>query len=141
MEAVIVLIELILSTVWIVFGFSYGFWNNGRPGGGFLGVIFGIVILLIALIMGIRMLVKREFGKKIELKKMVFLPVFAGFVATSLVYLLGFIPVIILFMFGWLRFVSKYKWTKSILVSLIFTVCIYAIFVLWLRVPFPTGVF
>ena len=141
MDAIILLIEIIISIVWIVFGFSYGFWRNDRPQGGFLGVIFGFVVLLIALVMGINMIIKKDFGKKIKLKTSAFGPILAGILFTSLSYLIGFIAIILLFMLFWLRFVSKYDWKKSILISVIFTACIYLIFVIWLRVPFPTGVF
>lgn len=141
MDAIIVLLEIIFSVVWIYFGFIYGFWKKGRPGGGFIGVLFGAVILVIALIMGIKMLIKRDFGKKIKLHLSAFFPIIIGAVAVASSYLVGFIPAILLFMVGWLRFISKYRWVKTLLISVLFTIGIYLIFVVWLRVPFPTGVF
>lgn len=141
MDGVIVLIELVVASIWIMQGFTYGFWKKGRPGGGFLGVIFGALILVIALVMGIRMLIKRDFGKKIKLHVTAFLPIFMGGGAVILSYLVGFIIALFAFLVGWLRFISKYSWAKTLLISVLFTLGLYAIFVMWLRVPFPTGVF
>lgn len=141
MDAAIVLLEIILSAVWIYFGFFYGFWDKGKPGGGFIGVIFGSLILVIALGMGIRMLAKHDFGKKIKLHFAAFLPIIVGVITVGLSYLIGFIPAILFFMVGWLRFVSNYRWVKSLLIGVSFTIGIYMIFVMWLRVPFTTGVF
>lgn len=78
MDGVIVLIELVVASIWIMQGFTYGFWKKGRPGGGFLGVIFGVLILIIALVMGIRMLIKRDFGKKNQTTYYCFFPYFHG---------------------------------------------------------------
>ncbi|NLX63476.1 MAG: tripartite tricarboxylate transporter TctB family protein [Clostridiaceae bacterium] len=39
--------------------------------------------------------------------------------------------------FGWLLFVSRTEWKKSLMISAIFTLVIYIIFELWLEVPFP----
>jgi|GEM_PF-1812028 len=39
--------------------------------------------------------------------------------------------------FGWLLFVSRTEWKKSLMISVIFTLVIYVIFELWLEVPFP----
>lgn len=44
-------------------------------------------------------------------------------------------------MFLWMKFLSKYSFLKSIGVSLAFTLFIFGVFRVWLRVPFPSGLF
>ncbi len=60
MDIVIVIIEILVAIVWIQQGVvRYVFWENGRPGGGFVPVIFAVIVLAAAL----AILIKVVFGK------------------------------------------------------------------------------
>jgi hypothetical protein len=60
---------------------------------------------------------------------------------TLLVYLIGFIAAIPLFLFLFLRFSARESWTMSVLLPAIVTAVIYVTFVAVLRVPLEGGVF
>jgi hypothetical protein len=140
MELVIVLAEIVISAIWIVLGLQYGFWEDGRPEGGFIGVIFGIIILIFALIMGLRLLIRKDINLSFHINKSSAIPVFAAVLCVVLIYIFGIVAAVFLFTAVWMRFISAYAWKKSVIVSLVFTLFVYEVFRLWLGVPFPTGI-
>lgn len=58
-----------------------------------------------------------------------------------LVYLLGFIIAIPLFLFLFLRFRAKESWTMSLVLPFMITAVIYGTFVMVLKVPLEGGIF
>lgn len=140
MELVIILAEIVLSAVWIVFGLQYGFWEGGRPEGGFIGVIFGTIVLVFAIIMGLRVLIRKDIKLSFQFNKSSAIPVLAAVLCVFFIYLFGIAAAVFLFIALWMRFISKYAWKKTIVVSLVFTLFVYGVFRLWLGVPFPTGI-
>lgn len=61
--------------------------------------------------------------------------------AITLMVTVGVLPAMFLTAFIWLVCISKIKLVKSFLISLIITLCVFVVFVLWLKIPFPRGVF
>lgn len=39
------------------------------------------------------------------------------------------------------RVIGSYKWSRSIAMAIVLTGCLYAVFVVWLKIAFPTGFF
>lgn len=140
MELVIILAEIVLSAIWILLGLQYGFWEGGRPESGFIGVIFGTIVLVFALIMGLRLLIRKDLKISFQFNKSSAIPVLAAVLCVFFIYLFGIVAAVFLFIALWMRFISKYAWKKTIIVSLIFTLFVYGVFRLWLHVPFPTGI-
>jgi len=140
MALVIILAEIVLSAIWIVLGLQYGFWEDGRPESGFIGVIFGTIVLVFALIMGLRLLIRKDLKISFQFNKSSAIPVLAAVLCVVFIYLFGIAAAVFLFIALWMRFISKYAWKKTIIVSLIFTLFVYGVFRLWLHVPFPTGI-
>jgi hypothetical protein len=69
------------------------------------------------------------------------LRVFAWFIGGSLlVFLIGFIAAIPLFLFLFLRFSAKESWKMSVLLPAIVTAVLYVTFVVVLRVPLEGGI-
>jgi putative tricarboxylic transport membrane protein len=58
-----------------------------------------------------------------------------------LLYFLGFAIATFLISIASFRIIGSYNYRKSVLFSAIQTVCVYAIFVYWLNMPFPGGIF
>ncbi|MGG3885042.1 tripartite tricarboxylate transporter TctB family protein [Brevibacillus panacihumi] len=58
-----------------------------------------------------------------------------------LLYYLGFAIATFLISIALFRIIGSYNYRKSVLFSAIQTVCVYAIFVYWLNMPFPGGIF
>ncbi|MGE4585143.1 MAG: tripartite tricarboxylate transporter TctB family protein [Sphaerochaeta sp.] len=140
MDIVLVVIEIIVAIVWIQQGIvRYDFWEKGRPGGGFVPVVFAIIVLVAAL----AILIKTVFGKKKEktaaFQSSAFIPVAAAVLGGFMLQVVGIALSVFLFTTIWMRFLSKYSWVKTLLTSAIFTAFIYGIFGMWLRVPFPRG--
>jgi hypothetical protein len=70
------------------------------------------------------------------------LRIFSWFIGgTVLVYLIGFIAAIPLFLFLFLRFSAGERWKMSVLLPAIVTAVLYVTFVVILRVPLEGGVF
>lgn len=129
-------IFLVIGVVSIYMGINnYGFWSKTVPGGGFMPVLMGVLIILITLLTMI--------DKKTRLKLVVdlkgFVPVLAIFGVLLVNIVVGLIPAATVMIFSWLKFVEKYNIKKSLLVTVITSVITYAIFGIWLNVPFPTG--
>jgi len=53
--------------------------------------------------------------------------------------LIGFFPAMFLYLFFWLKLYEKYSLLFSSLTSVFTTGIMYGIFVMWLRVLFPSG--
>lgn len=141
MDIIIVIIEIIIAIVWIQQGIvRYNFWQDGKPGGGFVPVLFATIVLGAAL----AILIREVFGKKENKHKYAFepsafMPVVAAVLGAFMIQVVGIVLATFLFTSIWMRFLSKYSWVKTLLSSVLFTLFIWGIFGLWLRVPFPQG--
>jgi len=141
MEVVIVVTEIVLALIWLQQGImNYGFWEGGKPQGGFVPIIFALVILIFALVITFRIFRHKLKINPFRFNRAAAIPVFSAVGGVILIQLFGIAPAVFLFNVIWMRWLSKYSWTRSLLVSLIFTAFVYGVFRLWLRVPFPTGV-
>ena len=76
-------------------------------------------------------------SEKFEAKAL--LPVGAMILILLCNLLFGMLPACMIVAFLWLKFVEKYSWKTSLIATVILYIFIYAIFKLWLNVPFPTG--
>lgn len=129
---------IIAGVFYIFMGISkYGLWKGISISGGFMPFICGGAIIILAVFMLISKRKKSASPEKMELK--VLLPIGAMLLILILNYILGLIGACIAASFLWLKFVEKYSWLKSITASAILLIFIYAIFCIWLKVPFPTG--
>lgn len=129
---------IIAGVFYIFMGISkYGLWKGISIGGGFMPFICGIAIIILAVFMLISKRKKSESPEKMESK--VFLPIGAMLLILLSNYILGLVGACIAISFLWLKFVEKYSWLKSITASVILLIFIYAVFCIWLKVPFPTG--
>ena len=141
MDIIIVIIEIIVAIVWIQQGIvRYDFWTNGKPGGGFIPVIFAGIVLGGALVILIREVVgEKSTNKKYTFEPSAFMPAAAAVLGGFMLQVVGIVLTVFLFTSIWMRFLSKYAWMKTFISSTLFTLFIYGIFRLWLRVPFPQG--
>lgn len=153
---VIEIILMAVSVLWIVMGVgTYGIWAGQAPGGGLFPLIGGIIVLLCCAADIIMRIVKKEslMGKKDEGEDEYIMlgwvprqlrPLFVALYAFVSIILLKYLGFIICAFFTcaiWLIFISKQKVVKSLLISVITTAFLYSVFVLWLNIPFPKGIF
>lgn len=125
-----------LGVLWVVVGlFVYGWWIDGRPASGFFPTVVGF---LLAVVSG--MAIAGEFRSA---PPGFFLyhayPTLAAVSVVLAAMLIGFFPALAIYCFCWIRWFEKYSWRFSILLTVGTIGGVYAIFRLWLRVPFPGG--
>jgi multisubunit Na+/H+ antiporter MnhB subunit len=138
MGRILSVITALIGLFWAQQGFmKYRFWTDQTPGGGFIPVLFGVTVFVLSLLAFFR----KKQSEKAEFNYRSFIPVAAAIAAIGSIQLLGIVVSVFLFTLLWMRFLSSYPWIKSLLVSAIFTAFIFGVFRLWLRVPFPKGIF
>lgn len=136
MKYIMEIIFILVGIMSVYFGiFEYQFWMGTVPGGGFMPVLVGglIIIINILTILG----KKNRLAFKIDTKSFITVAFILVMLALSL--LIGLIPSLTVMIFIWLKWFERYSLPTSIATTLITSVFTYAIFGIWLKVPFPTG--
>ena len=141
MNIAIVIFQIIVAVLWIQQGIvRYGFWEDGKPGGGFVPVVFAALVLGAAIAIFIReVLGKKSTQEPHRLQAGAYLPAAAAVIGAFMIQVLGITAAVFFFVMIWMRYLSKYSWHKTLLSSAIFTLFIYGVFRFWLHVPFPKG--
>lgn len=141
MDIAIVTGAIFVAVVWIQQGIvRYGFWEDGKPGGGFVPVVFAALVLVVSTAILIReVLGKKSTQKTYRFQAGAYLPAAAAVIGAFMIQVLGIVAAVFFFSAVWMRYLSRYSWAKTLLSSAIFTLFIYGVFRLWLHVPFPQG--
>jgi hypothetical protein len=138
MNMFVPVLSLIAGAYWVIRGFvDYGFWVRKGPGGGFLPVIAGLIVVVFSIVVIVSNLKDKE---PVPFARKVLIPILAMLGLGLGCYVVGMIISMALFLFCWLRFAEKRKTLGSLAISIITTSILYSIFVLWLSVPMPQGV-
>lgn len=145
---------------WVQQGITvYKFWHKGLPGSGFMPALFGMFLMVLTGSLAVAAVKKKmlETGKGTKgetphedskeskekyptwIKPLI--PAVYIVFSITLMVTVGVLPAMFLTAFIWLVCISKIKLVKSFLISLIITLCVFVVFVLWLKIPFPRGVF
>lgn len=156
MEIAINILIFLVGGYWVQQGISvYKFWLKGVPGSGFMPVLFGVLLMVFSgylLVQAVRKL-KQDPGSEAKEGKPAtaegkypvwirpLVPAVYTLLAIGLMVLTGVIPAMFLTAFLWLFCISKVKLGKSLLITTIVTLFVFLVFVLWLKIPFPRGVF
>ena len=157
LRIVISVILIIISCVWMFMGISeYGMWIPGVSADtGFIPTVFGAIVLLfsvVKLVKDIKAYVASRQGeaaveksavsfKDVLVKLKPLLPAVTAILAILLIKFLGMVIGTYLALFFYMKVVNNDKWIKSLWVTAVITLFFYAVFVLWLKVPFPRGIF
>lgn len=159
MEIALSLVFMIGSGYWLQQGiFVYGFYVDGKPGSGFIPVLFSLLVLGLSAILLGTLLWSRYKSKKdgatapLEEAKtpqgsvrseilLPFIPVAIAIGGIFAITYLGIVIGVTLLTFCWVRFISRYSLKRSLLFTVPIVLFIYVVFVWWLRVPFPRGIF
>lgn len=138
MTYIIEIFSIIAGLFYIYMGAAkYGWWKGISISGGFMPIVCGVLVVIFSVLMLIKKIRTKEKMEKIDLKAL--LPVGAMALILLCNYLLGLVGACVIVAFLWLKFIEKYSWVKSLIVSVIMFACVYGIFRMWLNVPFPTG--
>lgn len=157
LRIVISVLLIIISCVWMVMGIAeYGMWIPGVSADtGFIPTVFGGIVLLfsiVKLVKDIKAFVASRQGEAAAARQPVsfrealvklkpLLPALTAVLAILLIRFLGMVIGTFLSLFFYMNVVNNDKWIKSIWVPAVITLFFYAVFVLWLKVPFPRGIF
>ena len=154
---IISVILIIISCVWMFMGINeYGMWIPGVSADtGFIPTVFGAIVLLfsvVKLVKDIKTYVASRQGeatveksavsfKDVLVKLKPLLPAVTAILAILLIKFLGMVIGTYLSLFFYMKVVNNDKWIKSLWVTAVITLFFYAVFVFWLKVPFPRGIF
>jgi putative tricarboxylic transport membrane protein len=135
-RAVVPVLTFALGVLWTVVGLTnYGWWGDNGPASGFFPAIIGIILAGVSIIAFFD-------GMKTpppEYIKASYHPLLAAIATVGSAIIIGFFPALLLYILGWLKLYEKYDWKRSLSISIITTATCYGIFVMWLQVPFPSG--
>ena len=127
----------VLAVIWIYVGLAHhGFWDKLKgPLPGFVPSLMAGLMLFASIIGIVQSFKEKEEADRLEN----WVIVLASAMVIALVFLIGMIPSLMLFVFVWLRYYEKTNWKQTITVLIISFGIAYGVFVLWLDVPFPIG--
>lgn len=138
MTFIVEILGIIFGLFYVIMGVTkYGLWEGKTILGGFLPTVCGGLLAVLCVLMIISKIKRGD--KSAAFDKVAFLPVIAMIAILLVNTLIGLLPACIVVSLLWLRFVEKYSWKTSVIASAILFAFMYAIFSMWLNVPFPKG--
>lgn len=132
MEIVFVLVGIMSVYIGLT---QHEVWIGKLPGGGFMPVIIGALLTVLSALI----ILKKDQKVEVKLSKKELIPIIAIIITLILTKVVGLMPALLLVVFGMLKFVENYSWKNSVIISLVLMVIVYAVFSVWLKVPFPKG--
>lgn len=126
----------LLALFWMYMGVTaYEVWDEG-PGGGFMPLIAGGVLLVFSVVS----LIKVDFVS-LHHSLYALMPVAIVAALIGAIPIVGTFPALFIMLLLWLALLAGYSWRFSFVVSAGVLGVVWLIFGLWLSVPFPTGLF
>jgi len=132
---------------WICYqGYDTGLGSLHEPGSGFLIFWAGIVMTVLSIIILTQALLKRKGGAGTKMNwasirwGKIFLVSASLFAYGYALIPLGFVFTTILLLLFLCKIIEPQRWSVSIGVSLISTLCVYVVFQLWLGIQLPRGI-
>jgi len=139
-QALVPIVTAVFAAVFIFLGIKqYGFWNN-QPMPGFFPVIIA-VILLASSIASIIQIANSKDQSSTRYNKNELMVILGGAGIIIGTYVVGLIASCLIYLFIWLKFVERASWKTVVIVEIILAAIILGVFVSWLQVRFPMGLF
>lgn len=129
----------VMAIVFIYLGVGkYGFWDSiNGPKPGFFPTIIGVILLFTSILALYQN--RKELAPKLDKLEMMVIGGCLGLVLCS--YLIGLIPSAMLYMLLWLKVFEKCSWKSTLQVTGVMSAIVIGVFVMWLQVPVPWGIF
>ncbi|HEV3010640.1 MAG TPA: tripartite tricarboxylate transporter TctB family protein [Burkholderiales bacterium] len=123
----------------------YSWWGSGGPGSAFLPFWLGIVMALLALMLLVRSLKEKNPGEAWlprgeGLRNMVVV-LGATVLFVALLNVLGMVLGTALYLAGLIWYLGRHRWWVTVAIAVAAAGFNWLVFVHWLRVPFPEGMF
>ena len=127
----------LVAIVWLLHGgLRYGYWDPIRgPLPGLVPSIMAAALLFVSIIGIIHSLKEKVEPDRLENWTILI----AAFGTFALVFLVGMIAALLVFVFVWMRLYEKESWKNTIIILIISFGISYGVFAFWLQVPFPRG--
>lgn len=145
------LIWFIIGTYYCIGSLKFGVGSFGRPGPGFMPFISGTLLgfsglILILSSIGERLRVEegldgKEIRAKGSRKRPLFVLLLTLFGYGLLLEFIGFIVTTFIFLFFLFKLTAPKAWIIPLIFSGVTVILSYLIFSIWLRFPFPRGIF
>ena len=139
-RALIPVATAIVAIVFIAVGMiDIGFWDGG-PTPGFFPIIIAVVLLLASIASFIQVARDKD-GKDVQYNRAELMVILgaAGIIIGSMV--IGLILSCLVYLVLWLKLVEHAPWKHVIIIEAILAAIIIGVFVVWLQVQFPMGLF
>lgn len=146
-ERIFSLFLLLIGIIFFLTSFQYEMLaDSGGIGSAFLPRVLSGILICLSLfyfwnVLKQKKVIKSDRVVHRQIIKQQFIFIAALFLGLFFVKILGLLVTWGLFLIGGLYYFERTSWKKSIVFSVVAMVCLYFIFVQWLKVSFPTGIF
>lgn len=135
------IVPIVTALIGVLFAyigyFQLGFWDT-EPMPGFFPTIIAVVMILSSIAAFFQTL-KEEDQPKYNKNELM---VIAGGASIILgTFIIGLIPTVILYILFWLKIIEKAPWKDTIIILGIVLFIVLGVFVAWLQIHFPWGIF
>ena len=138
-RAMIPIVTAIVAAVFIGVGLkNFGFWE-GQPTAAFFPIIIAVVLLATSLLCLVQVLRGKEDAPIYNRNE--FMVILGGGGIIIGCYVIGLILSCLLYLFLWLKFVEHATWKAIIIIEVFMAALILGVFVFWMQVQFPWGLF
>ena len=129
----------ILSLVFIGVGLNkFGFWD-GQPTPAIFPTIIAVVLFATSLMCLVQELRSNQASPSYNKNELLVILGAGGVIVGC--WVIGLIPSCLLYLLLWLKAVEKTPWKVVILIEVFMAVLIIGVFVIWMQVQFPMGLF
>lgn len=129
----------ILSLVFIGVGLNkFGFWD-GQPTPAFFPTIIAVVLFATSLMCLVQELRSNQASPSYNKNELLVILGAGGVIVGC--WVIGLIPSCLLYLLLWLKAVERPPWKVVILIEVFMAVLIIGVFVIWMQVQFPMGLF
>ncbi len=126
----------LLGIIFVYVGiFHLGFWDN-KPLPGFFPIIISTVMVVASIAAFFQTLKEEDKPNYNKSELSVILGALSIIAGT---FIVGLIPMIILYILYWLKIVEKAPWKDTIIIMAIIMFIVFGVFVSWLQIHFPWG--
>ena len=129
----------ILSLVFIGVGLNkFGFWD-GQPTPAFFPTIIAVVLFATSLMCLVQELRSNQASPSYNKNELLVILGAGGVIVGC--WVIGLIPSCLLYLLLWLKAVERTPWKVVTLIEVFMAVLIIGVFVIWMQVQFPMGLF
>ena len=138
-RALIPIATAIISLIFIGVGLKdFGFWDN-QPTAAFFPIIIAVVLLLTSILCLVQELRGKEAAPKYTKNELMVILGGGGIIIGC--YVIGLILSCLLYLLLWLKVIEKASWKAIIIIEVFMAALILGVFVFWMQVQFPMGLF